>query len=249
MKLLSSTGRKGGFTLMETLLAIGLVGVLLSMFLTVFVPARGMVQQALNRQEAERIAGILRAEMSILRPDEQASEGATAASDGQFLSPFDKGFFWLQHSRTPANAIVVYSYRADTTKNQRADGTYPTVPASRNVPGQGNQLVSIACPLNDPLHKDQIKDAVGPVFLVKMTQIVDAGGGKFELAGNPGSINGANSPDKYVSSPDDKNPWGGVVIYRADFYHMSPPNPARYKGKSWKRLGRPMFSVNLSFRR
>ena len=79
--------------------------------------------------------------------------------------------------------------------------------------------------------------------------LVDAGGGKYQLAGQPGSISGATSPDKYVSEDGEKNPWGGVVIYRADFYHMSPPNPARYKGKSWKRLGRPMFSVNMSFRR
>ncbi len=248
MKQLTAKSRRG-FTLMETLLAIGVVGVLLSIFLTIFVPARGMVRQALNRQEAERIASILRSEMSIIRPDEQAGAEATTSSDGQFLSPFDKGFFWLLKSRTPTNAIVVYSYRADTTKPARADGTYPPVPASRNVPGQGNQLVSIACPMNDPLHKDNIKDAVGPVFLVKMTQIVETGGGKYELSGNPGSINGANSPDKYVSSVEDKNPWGAVIMYRADFYLMSPPNPARYKGKSWKRLGRPMFSVNLSFRR
>lgn len=249
MKQRPANRRLRGFTLMETLLAIGLVGILLSIFLTVFVPARGMVRQALTRQEAERISGILRAEMSFLRPDEQASAGATAASDGQFLSPFDKAFFWMQHSRTPANAIVIFSYRADTTKSMRADGTYPPVPASRNIPGQGNQLITLACPLNDSLHKDDIKDAVGPAFLVKMTQIVDAGGGKYQLAGQPGSISGATSPDKYVSEDGEKNPWGGVVIYRADFYHMSPPNPARYKGKSWKRLGRPMFSVNMSFRR
>ena len=234
---------------METLLAIGLVGILLSIFLTVFVPARGMVRQALTRQEAERISGILRAEMSFLRPDEQASAGSTTSSDGQFLSPFDKAFFWMKKSARPSTAIVIYSYRADTTKTMRADGTYPPVPASRNIPGQGNQLVTLACPIDDSLHRNHIKDAVGPVFLVKMTQVVEASSGKYELAGQPGTINSASSPSQYVSGPQDKNPWGGVVIYRADFYQMSPPNPARYKGKSWKKLGRPMFSVNMSFRR
>lgn len=43
MKKVLSFRRFRGFTLMETLLAIALVGVLLSIFLTVFVPARGLV--------------------------------------------------------------------------------------------------------------------------------------------------------------------------------------------------------------
>ncbi len=42
---------------------------------------------------------------------------------------------------------------------------------------------------------------------------------------------------------------GGVIFYRADFYHMSPPDPARYRNRSWAKLGRPLFSANLSFRR
>lgn len=245
----TATTHQRGFTLMETLLAIGMVGVLLSIFLTIFVPARGMVQQALARQDAERISGILRAELSTIRADEQAPASATAASDGQYLNTFDKGFFWLLRTKTPGNTIVIYSYRGDTTKPARADGTPPIVPPSRNIPGMGNQLVTLACPIDDPLHKDQIKRAVGPVYMVRMTQITEKGNGEYELAGQPGSINGANSPDKFVSSPDEKNGWGGAVFYRADFYLMSPPNPARYRGKPWKRLGRPLFSVNMSFRR
>ena len=85
--------RRGGFTLMETLLAVALVGVLVSIFLTVFVPARGMVQQALTRQEAERITGVLRAELGTIRPNERAEAKAKTSSDGKYLTPFDKGFY------------------------------------------------------------------------------------------------------------------------------------------------------------
>ena len=234
---------------METLLAIALVGVLLSIFLTVFVPARGLVRQALTRQESERITGILRAELSTLRADEIAGSNASSSTENQYLSTFDKGFHWLRKTARPSSAIVVFSYRADLSKPARKDGTYPAVPAGKSVPGKDVQLVSIACPMDDPVHRDDIRDAVGPVFLVKMTQLELKSDGEYRLVNSPGSISQATSPENYVSRAGQREAWGGVLVCRADFYHMSPPNPARYKGKNWKKLGRPLFSANLSIRR
>ena len=249
MKKFLSLQRLRGFTLMETLLAIALVGVLLSIFLTVFVPARGLVRQALTRQESERITGILRAELSTLRADEIAGGNATASSENQYLSTFDKGFHWLRKSARPSSSIVVYSYRADLSKPVRKDGSYPAVPAGKSVPGKDMQLVSIACPMDDPVHRDDIRDAVGPVFLVKMTQLELKADGEYQMVNSPGTVSQATSPERYVSQDGQRDAWGGVLFCRADFYHMSPPNPARYKGKNWKKLGRPLFSANLSIRR
>lgn len=234
---------------METLLAIALVGVLLSIFLTVFVPARGLVRQALTRQESERITGILRAELSTLRADEIAGTNATTSSENQYLSTFDKGFHWLRKSARPSSSIVVFSYRADLSKPARKDGSYPAVPAGKSVPGKDMQLVSIACPMDDPVHRDDIRDAVGPVFLVKMTQLELKADGEYRMVNSPGTVSQATSPEQYVSRAGQRDAWGGVLFCRADFYHMSPPNPARYKGKNWKKLGRPLFSANLSIRR
>jgi prepilin-type N-terminal cleavage/methylation domain-containing protein len=241
--------RLRGFTLMETLLAIALVGVLLSIFLTVFVPARGLVRQALTRQESERITGILRAELNMLRADEMADSGSDSSSDNQYLSTFDKGFHWLRKTSKPSSAIVVFSYRADLSKPARKDGSYPAVPAGKSVPGKDMQLVSIACPMDDPVHRDDIRDAVGPVFLVKMTQLELKADGEYKPVGSPGVVSKASAPEQYVSQAGQRDAWGGALFCRADFYHMSPPNPARYKGKNWKKLGRPLFSANLSFRR
>ena len=249
MKKFLSLQRLRGFTLMETLLAIALVGVLLSIFLTVFVPARGLVRQALTRQESERITGILRAELSTLRADEIAGGNATASSENQYLSTFDKGFHWLRKSARPSSSIVVYSDRADLSKPARKDGSYPAVPAGKSVPGKDMQLVSIACPMDDPVHRDDIRDAVGPVFLVKMTQLELKADGEYQMVNSPGTVSQATSPERYVSQDGQRDAWGGVLFCRADFYHMSPPNPARYKGKNWKKLGRPLFSANLSIRR
>ena len=105
MKNMNILRRLRGFTLMETLLAIALVGVLLSIFLTVFVPARGLVRQALTRQEAERITGILRAELSCLRDDELADKGAKSSSENKYLSTFDKGFHWLRKTAAPVELL------------------------------------------------------------------------------------------------------------------------------------------------
>jgi prepilin-type N-terminal cleavage/methylation domain-containing protein len=249
MKKISTFRSFRGFTLMETLLAIALVGVLLSIFLTVFVPARGLVRQALTRQESERITGILRAELSQLRQDERADSGANASSENKYLSTFDKGFHWLRKTSRPSSAIVVFSYRADLSKPARPDGTYPAVPAGKSVPGKNVQLVSIACPMDDPLHRDDIRDAVGTVFLVKMTQLELKSNGEYKMVGSPGVISKSSSPESYLSEPGTADPWGGAIFFRADFYQMSPPNPARYKGKTWKKLGRPLFSANMSFHR
>lgn len=238
--------RCGGFTLMETLLAVALVGVLVSIFLTVFVPARGLVQQALTKQEAERITGILRAEMGTIRPSERAGARDKQSSDGKYLTPFDKGFYWLLKSKRPSTSIVIFSYRADTSAQPRDDGSFP---AGKAVPGKNSQLVSVACPMNERLHKNDIAAAVGPVFLVKMTQLINKGNGEYVLAASPGVISEASRPEDYHSEENSDNPWGAAIFYRADFYHMNPPNPARYRDRNWKRMGRPVFSANMSFHR
>ncbi len=241
--------RLRGFTLMETLLAVALVGTLVSIFLTVFLPARGMVRQALTRQESERITGILRAEMGTLRADETASASQKHSSIGKYLSAFDKSFYWMLRSKNPSSSVVIFSYRADTSRPPRADGTFPAVPAAKSVPGVNSQLVTIACPMDDPIHRKDLRDAVGPVFLVRMSQLIPENNGEFRLAKQPGTIAGAGSPENYVSSEGERDAWGGVVFFRADFFLMSPPDPERYRGKAWSKLGRPLFSANLSFRR
>ncbi len=241
--------RLRGFTLMETLLAVALVAVLVSIFLTVFLPARGMVRQALTRQESERITGTLRAEMSTLRGDEIAPPQQKQSAIGKYLTPFDKSFFWMMRSKKPSTSVVIFSYRADTSKSPRADGSFPAVPPAKAIPGLNSQIVTIACPMDDATHRKDIKNAVGPVFLVRMTQLIPQGNGEFKLASSPGTIGEASSPGAFVSQVGDRDGWGGVVFFRADFFLMTPPDPARYRNKSWAKLGRPLFSANLSFRR
>ena len=75
MKIVFSDSRvrnRHGFTLMETVIAIGVVAVLLTTFLAVFGPASAGIRRALSAQEAGRLTNSLERELSSLRegPDE-----------------------------------------------------------------------------------------------------------------------------------------------------------------------------------
>lgn len=59
--------RSKGFTLTEVVLAIGVVGVLIVVFMAMFIPARRTVQAALTIREADRIVHALTAELGELR--------------------------------------------------------------------------------------------------------------------------------------------------------------------------------------
>ena len=77
---------RSGFTLMETLLAIAVTGILLSTFLAVFGPAANTIRRAISVQEADRLATALEQELSTLRQEEA----------GQFNTSFDKAFEGFQ---------------------------------------------------------------------------------------------------------------------------------------------------------
>ena len=227
----------------ETLLALALVATLVSIFLVVFVPARGMVQKSLAQQDAERLIGVLRTEMRTIRNDERTTG---KSSESQYRTTFDKGFYWLKKTDSPKTAIVIFSYREDLSKNPEPDGTRPPIPARESVPGETSNLVTIACPVDDKVHAAHIKDAVGPVYVVRMTQL-EFKGGEFKPVSKPGIVSGYNSPEDYLEKCVNFEVGGPTLFYRADFFLLSSANPALLKNKKdWKRLGQPIFSSTMS---
>ncbi len=239
---------KRAFTLVEALLAIGIVGMLLGIFMTLFVPVKSMLTAALAREESGRIINALQTEMENIRPDERAPASTKNSSYGKYVTPFDKAFYWFRNSQKPSTSIAIFSYRADISKRRRADGSYPPVPRNGKVLPANTELVTMAAPLNSKLHRNSIRQAVGPVFIVRMTELREEKRGEFKLAPRPGILEKGSTPNSYVSDDED-NPWGGAVYYRADFYRLFPADPARYTTKSWNDFNQPIFSTNLSFRR
>ena len=89
---------------MEVLLAITVVAVLLTTFLAVFGPTANTIRRTLSAQEADRLFSALEKEMSSLRADEI----------GQFDTPFDKAFDWVNNSSSLDSAVILFNYRGDT---------------------------------------------------------------------------------------------------------------------------------------
>ncbi len=239
---------KRAFTLVEALLAIGIVGMLLGIFMTLFVPVKSMLTAALAREDSGRIINALQTEMENIRANERASASSKNSSLGKYVTPFDKAFYWFRLSQKPSTSIAIFSYRADISKRQRADGSYPPVPRNGRVRPENTELITMAAPLNSKLHRNSIRQAVGPVFIVRMTELREKKRGEFTLAPRPGILEKGSSPSSYVSD-SETDPWGGVVYFRADFYRLFPADPARYTTKSWSDFTQPIFSTNLSFRR
>lgn len=228
---------------METLLALALVATLVSIFLVVFVPARGMVQKSLAQQDAERLIGVLRAEMRTIRNDERTTGKST---ENQYRTTFDKGFYWLKKTKEPQTAIAIFSYREDLSKNAEPDGTRPPIPARESVPGETSNLITIACPVDDKVHAAHLKDAVGPVYVVRMTQL-EFSRGEWKPVDKAGTVRGYNSPEEFLDKCVSFETGGPTLFYKADFFLLSSANPALLKNKKdWKRLGQPIFSSVMS---
>ncbi|MBE6419395.1 MAG: type II secretion system protein [Akkermansiaceae bacterium] len=243
MKRITKNGSRGGFTLMETLLALALVSTLVSIFLVVFVPARGLVNKSLAQQDCDRLIGVLKTEIKTIRADERASD---KPSENKYVTSFDKGFYWLRKTNKPDSAIVIFSYRENLSDQPGRDGTRPAISARESVPGLTSNLVTIACPIDDPVHSKHIRDAVGPVFLVSMTQL-EFKDGEWKANGKPGVISGAGSPEDFIKACSDQKVGGACIFYRADFYMLNTPNPNVVRNKKWSQMGAPVFSTNMSF--
>jgi prepilin-type N-terminal cleavage/methylation domain-containing protein len=110
----NSNRLRTGFTLLETVIAIGVLAVLLTGFMVVFTSAADGVHKSINVQQADRFASTLEEELVTPRI------GSTGQMD--FRTGFDKSFDWIMGSQNVANALLVYQYRG-RPNNLRPDGT------------------------------------------------------------------------------------------------------------------------------
>jgi prepilin-type N-terminal cleavage/methylation domain-containing protein len=241
-----STPRRRGFTLLETVIAIGVLAVLLSGFMVVFTPAAEGIRKSINVEQAGRMTSALEQELVTLRGDIETSDYKTG---------FNKAYEWIQDSTKVGEALLVYQYRGALGGNPRADGTPEPVPSVTNkLPGKDYVVVPMVRRKSDNANLPADLAAIeGSVFVVKCTQLLFETGadGKVELKpGTPGKITDPTGQDPSTSGDDYPD---AVIAFSAEF-HLMPARTAEYFSSpafttKFSRLQTPVFTRNLAVRR
>ncbi len=238
--------RRRGFTLLETVIAIGVLAVLLSGFMVVFTPAAEGIRKSINVQQADRLTSTVERELTALR-----------RKNAGFATGFDKAYDWLEKSKTANTALLVYQYRAKLSGSPRSDGTMePQATIGSNLPGKDYVVVPMVRQLGDN-NNTELKadlDAIeGPLYMVKCTQLVfDTGSGGL-IASTSNTIVDPKNPKTGGGGGDADNYPEAVIAFSADFYQLPAKTIQYLSGSAFKdkfpNLKNPVFSRNLAVRR
>lgn len=221
---------------MESVIAIGIVAILLTTFLAVFGPATQGIRRAISVQEADRLASALERELQILRP----------MTDDDYGTAFEKAFEWIEASGTQGTELFLYNYKGDPNK-MRSDGTMEPYTGGGGEPGQDFVLQPSVRRNGDIELEDDLEAIVGPLYYVGTTQLVFNNGSL--TLGTPGQVVDPHGGGPAADS--DAYP-EAVIAYNAQIYLMKSNtiqyvqnfNPANLDS-----LGQPLFSRNLAVRR
>jgi len=241
-----------GFTLLETVIAIGVLAVLLTGFMVVFTPAADGIRKSINVQQVDRMASTLENELVTLRSGEE--------SPGQIETGFDKAFQLIEGSmkKSSPEVIFVYQYRGDLKAAPRSDGTYAPYKLLSGLVGTDYTVVPMArrrvkpdSASTDGFFEKDLEALVGRVFAVKMTQLVYDGS---QLALSTKEVIEDPSPGEPPpagTTASGKYP-EAVIAFSAEFYGLSSSTYSYLKtgGRfNSSKLKSPIFSRNLAVRR
>ncbi len=238
------TKKPSGFTLMETVIAIGVLAVMLTAFMAVFGPATRGIRRSINVQEADRLTSALEKELATNRPGASAATEATTA--------FHKAHDWILKSHQNDNVIFAYQYRGNPNQLRR-DGTMEPYTLRTGQAGRDYVVQPMFRRRVDALLAQDLTALQGRVFFIKMTQLVFDGANGLKL-GTPGVI--ANPPQPTGSTPltgtgADSYP-EAVIPFTAEFFEIQTTDPSflktggRFNIANYKK---PMFTRNLAVRR
>ncbi len=250
--------RKRAFTLIETVIAIGVLAVLLTGFMLVFGPAADGIRTSINAQTADRLATTFEQELVNLRPGQ-------ASSTSNIKSAFDKAFDFVQKSNVPATALMVYQYRASLTGAPRSDGSLPPRADIKGaIAGEDYLVKTMMRRADDPEFTRDLPAVEGAVFFgicrqlvfdsdAKQLRPINLVGGSIGLIRDPnfdgkGGDKTANDADSYPEA---------VLAFITDFHIAQSRDPAYFSGAAFTTLfnsaatsaKRPLFSRNMAVRR
>jgi len=226
---------RAGFTLMETVIAIGVIALLITGFIAVFTPAVDGIRRAITTEEADRLTTTLERELVTLRSGQQP-----AVTTG-----FDKAFEWIRTSDQPNERLLVYQYRGELNNPRPADGTPRPVTRATGVAGRDFVTVPMLRRLSDPLLVDDFNALEGRVFLITCVQLVYNDEGALER-GTAGSIRNPRPAGQVANTPNDFRE--AVLPFAADFFSVPSRDLDFIRGYSLDNR-KPMFTRNLAVRR
>ena len=236
MKISSISRVRKGFTLMETVIAIGVLALLLTGFLAVFAPATAGIRKAVSIQEADRLAFALQKELVLLRGDTPDQK-----------TGFEKAYDWIKGSTNNNTALLVYQYRSVIDGSLRSDGTPEPYTSAGGVAGQDFIVQPIVRQKSDPELEKDLKALEGRIYAAKLVQLVVNSKGELPR-GKEGEITspnggaGGSTADAYPEA---------VIAFAAEF-HILPNSAYGYiNGSKFNvtNLDNPVFTRNLAVRR
>ena len=231
------SSRHRGFTLLETVIAIGVLAVLLTGFMYVFAPAAAGIRKSINVQEADRLTSTLEQELVTPR--------GTQPTPG-----FTKAFELIKKSTTnPNDALLVYQYRGSLT-NLRSDSTPEPIPnVNDKMPGKDYTVQTMVRLRSDAKFTEDLPAVEGGVYLVKCTQLIfDTTSGAIKL-GTAGQI---QDPKKGGADTNVNDYPEAVIAFAADFYTLPAKSKTYFDSKfsdTFTKVKNPVFSRNLAVRR
>lgn len=191
-----------GFTLTEVIIAIGVLTVLLTGFISVFAPASLGIRKSISAAQIERLTGALEKELTTLRPGQ--TPGVSVG--------FNKAFDWILEGTNAANAILVYQYRGNPN-SMRPDGS--PEPVLSGTPGEDYVLQTMVRRVGETNLAEDFTALEGSVFYVKIVQLVDDGNGRM-IEGDPGAIQNADaSPAGNVDAYTE-----ALISIKTEFYQL-----------------------------
>ena len=245
------------FTLTETVIAIGVLAVLLTGFIAVFTPAAQGIRRSISSEQADRLTSTLEAE--LVTPRLNQSPAGNQNNPSTAITGFAKAFDWIRKGNAtskgtgnaPTTVILVYQYRGNPSATRRTDGTMvPRVSLSNVIPGRTYILQTMARRANDPLLEADLDAVEGSVFFVKPTQLVFSSG---ELKpGTPGEIKNADGSDV----TDVAQYTEAVIAFTAEFHSVPSKTIDYFNSSNFRRdptgrffTSKPVFTRNLAVRR
>lgn len=238
-----------GFTLLETVIAIGVLAVLLTGFLIVFTPAAQGIKKSINLQEADRLASALEYELGSGR--------STKAPN----TPFDTALNRIKESTEPDSAIFVYQYRGSPS-NLRSDQSRESVVSIKGkVVGEDYVVVPMMRRVTESEFLKDLAALEGSLYLVKCKQLYFKDGALVtdERTGDASGKKELLDPKTGLELKNSGAFPEAVIPFAAEFYFVPTNAPSYFsvsKGKAteaftakFKVLKTPVFTRNMAVRR